>query len=220
MNLYYSSIMDENSPKEAMYDDLFMKILGGKYQEGDRLKEADLAEEFNISRTPVREVLKQLAADGLVHLLPNRGATVFPLTPDDIEEIYEIRKSLELLALSFSIDRISLNDLGKLRKRMVKIKSDGDYMEALSSDADLHSLLVESSGKRRLISMLRQLLHLMRKFRSIGFHEQELLNRVTTEHIDLIDALTTRDKKMAEEILSDHLERSKKSALKVMFLKD
>jgi DNA-binding GntR family transcriptional regulator len=210
--------MDENSPKEAMYDALFIKILSGEYEEGDRLKEADLADEFNLSRTPVREVLKLLAADGLVHLLPNRGATVFPLTPDDIEEIYEIRKSLELLALSFSIDRISLTELGKLRKRMVNIKSRGDYMEALSSDVELHSLLVESSGKRRLSSMLRQLLHLMRKFRSIGFHEQELLNRVTTEHIDLIDALTARDREKAKKILSDHLDRSKESALKVMFL--
>jgi DNA-binding GntR family transcriptional regulator len=203
--------------KEDIYNLLFNRILNGTYSMGTRLKEADLAEEFGLSRTPVREILLQLSQDGIVEINPNRGATVQPLTPDDIEELFELRKHLELLALEFSIHKINLADLQKIKTSIIAVINSNDYEGSMEADSNLHRYIVESSNKRRLISMVNQLLRIMQKFRFMGFHKLELMHRVNNEHIELIDALLQRDGDKAADILSRHLDNSKYSTLQLIF---
>ena len=100
---------------DEIYSTLFDRIITGEYPAGTKLKQEDIATEFNISRSPVRTVLQQLDQDGLVQLSPNKGARVLPFTADEIEEIYEIRKSLELLCLDISAPILSLHKLLALR---------------------------------------------------------------------------------------------------------
>ena len=206
-----------STTKEEMYSHLFNRILQGEYQNGTRLKEVEIAEEFGISRTPVREVLMQLAQDGLVEINPNKGATVHPLTPDDVEEIFELRKHLELLALEFSVHRINLNILQDIRKNITENLKKKDFQSAMTNDFDLHRYIVDSSNKRRLITMVNQLLRVMQKFRYMGFHNQELFERVNREHLELIEALSRRDLENSKKILAAHLDESKHATLRMIF---
>jgi len=203
--------------KNQIYSTIFTSIVEGNYKRNERLKEAQLAKDFGVSRTPIREVLQQLAQDGMVEIIPNRGAIVKPLTPDDIEEIYEIRKHLELLALDFAIHRLNLDRLSELKERITSIPEIDNFKEASESDRELHRYIIESSHKKRLINMVNQLLRLMQHFRYIGFHDPEITKRVTGEHLELIDALILRDLGKAKMLLADHLENSKKATLHFIF---
>lgn len=221
---YPSDKMKSNS-KEDIYRVLFKRTIEGTYPKGLRLKEAELATEFGVSRTPIREVLQLLVQDGLIDIIPNRGATVTSLTPDDIEEIYEIRKALELLALNFSISHMNLEDLKGLRGRILEdsrrenSEDDPDewLLKVAAGDQELHRFIVLSSGKRRIIDMVNKLLHIIQHIRYIGFGNTVLSKRVTREHLGIIDALMLRDLNESRRLLADHLTKSKQAAIQVIF---
>jgi GntR family transcriptional regulator, rspAB operon transcriptional repressor len=205
------------SGKESSYNILFDRIYKGEYAHGHRLKELDLASEFGMSRGPIRELLKQLADVGLVKILPNRGAIVMGLSQDDVEEIYEIRKSLEVLALRFAIPRISLNELSAFRARVTGIDKNTSADEIAQIDHALHLMIVEMSGRNYLKRMLERIYQLISRIRSISFHNPEGVALAKKEHLELIDAIFTRDHEKAAHVLSEHLERSKTVVLTTLF---
>lgn len=196
-----------------MYSKLFDRIIDGRYPPGARLKEEVLAEEFHLSRTPVRETLRQLEKDGLIQIVPHRGAVVVPFTADDIEDIYEIRRALELLALDLSASSMSLQKLGEIRTATLGSADSDDYHRHTKVDAMLHDYIIKSSGRRYLIAMLDQMLRLIQRFRELGFRDENVRGNTIQEHIDIIDALCVRDINTAREILSEHIRRSKVRAL-------
>lgn len=202
---------------EEIYSALFDKIISGEYLSGTWLKQEDLAREFQISRTPVRIVLQQLDQDGLVHLTPNKGAKVLTFSADEIEEIYEIRKSLELLCLEISLPILSMHKLLELKKDLLE-NFQNDDVEALADlDARLHSHIIISSRKKRLINMLNQLYRLLQKFRTLGYLDQDTKQQAMTEHIEIIDALCMRDTVKATSLMKKHIENAKIIALSQLF---
>ena len=202
---------------EEIYSAMFDKIISGEYPAGTRLKQEDIAREFNISRTPVRIVLQQLDQDGLVHLTPNKGAKVLPFSADEIEEIYEIRKSLELLCLDISAPILSMHKLLELKKDLLESLQSEDVELLTELDARLHSYIIDSSRKKRLINMLNQLFRLLQKFRSLGYLEKGTKEQAITEHIEIIDALCMRDTGNAKALMKKHIENSKIIALSQLF---
>ncbi len=203
--------------KDHIYTILFERIVNGIYPRDTHLREANLADEFGVSRTPIREVLMQLSQDGIVALTPNRGATVSPLTADDVEEMYAIRKQLEILALEFALPHMSLEPLRDLKCRLTALKGIEDAEEAMRIDREIHQYLLEASKKKRLITIVNQLLRPMESFRSIGFQEKAIFDRVNSEHVELIDTITKRDIKNAREVLAEHLENSKQATIGFLF---
>ncbi|MBN1835544.1 MAG: GntR family transcriptional regulator [Spirochaetales bacterium] len=202
--------------KERIYIELFNRIFDGRYESQTRLKEAELAGEFGVSRTPIREVLQQLAKDGMVQILPNRGAVVHSLTADDIEEIYEIRRQLELLALEFAVPAMSLRRLAELRSRVEADLAHPDREAESNSDNDLHLYIILASNRPRLINMLSQLLRLIHRFRYLGFGDPREARRATREHLQLIDALIERDLAKAKAVLNEHVDNSKRLAISIL----
>ncbi len=202
---------------EEIYSVMFEKIISGEYPAGIRLKQEDIAKEFNISRTPVRIVLQQLDQDGLVQLTPNKGARVLPFSADEIEEIYEIRKSLELLCLEISAPLLSMQKLLELKKDMVENLHNDDVKVLADLDARLHSFIIDSSRKKRLIHMLNQLFRLLQRFRSLGYLQQDKKQAAMNEHIGIIDALSMRDIAAAKELMKNHIDNSKINALSQVF---
>ena len=196
-----------------MYTELFERIIDGRYLPGTRLKEEALAEEFHLSRTPVREVLRQLEKDGLVQLVPHRGAVVVSFTADDIEDIYEIRRTLELLALDISASSMSLQKLGELRSLIQDSANSNDYLRHAEVDAIFHDYIIKSGKRRYLTSMLEQMLRLIQRFRELGFKDKNVRKNTIKEHLDIIDELYVRDIASAKKILSEHIQHSKTRAL-------
>ncbi len=202
---------------EDIYSTLFDKIISGEFPTGTKLKQENLARQFKISRTPVRIVLKQLDQDGLIHLTPNKGAEVLPFSADEIEEIYEIRKSLELLSLDISAPLLSIQKLLELKKEIIENFNNEDVNIHIDLDARFHSYIINSSRKKRLIQMLNQLFRLIQRFRSLGFTEKETKESAINEHIQIIDALCLRNTSEAKILMKKHIENSKIIALSQLF---
>jgi DNA-binding GntR family transcriptional regulator len=195
------------------YTTLFDRIIHGLYPANTRLKEDELAEEFKVSRTPIRDTLRLLQQDGLIEILPNRGARVYGFTVDDLEDLYEIRRVLEVLALDFAAPTMSISGLVELREAIDAVKDVDDAQKHAELDARLHEYIIESSRRRRLINMLNQLFHLMQTFRELGFRDTQVQMITYDEHMELIDALSIRDISLAKELLARHITNSKKRIL-------
>jgi DNA-binding GntR family transcriptional regulator len=202
---------------EEIYSAMFDKIISGEYPTGAHLKQEDIAKEFNISRTPVRIVLQQLDQDGLLQFTPNKGAKVLPFSADEIEEIYEIRKSLELLCMDVSTPVLSIQKLLELKKDVLENLQNDDVEVLADLDARLHSYVIESTKKKRLILMVNQLYRLLQRFRTLGYLESETRQQALNEHIEIIDALCVRDTVNAKAFMKKHIENSKIIALSQLF---
>ena len=198
---------------EDVYSVLFDRILTGYYPHDTKLKEEELADEFNISRTPVREILNQLAQDGLVDKVPKKGTRVIGFTVDDVEEIYEIRKSLEIQALRYSASFLSIHGLKEIREELQNLKESTDFKEHERVDSKLHNYFIHASKKYRLIRMLDQLYRLMQRFRELGYRDPKTRDIALDAHLVLVDALILRDIEKAVQILADHIEVSKNNAI-------
>jgi len=192
-----------------MYSTLFDRIIQAQYPADTWLKEENLSEEFKVSRTPVRETLRQLEQDGLIELLPKRGARVFSFTADDIEEIFEIRKSLEPLALEIAAPSLSIHNLMEIRNMITNTKDVYDFKKHTEMDERFHKYFIEASRKRRLISMLHQLYRIIQHFRELGFRDESIIKIATEEHLTIIDALCIRNIEKGKELLITHLQNSK-----------
>jgi DNA-binding GntR family transcriptional regulator len=196
-----------------IYSVIFDKIIEGEYPPNTRLKEEVLSEEFKISRTPIRAVLVQLEQDGLIQITANKGARVLPFTADEIEEIYEIRKVLELLCLEISAPILSMQKLLELKKEMLNSVDKQDIKIHTELDAKLHNYIIVSTGKKRLINNLGQLFRLIQRFRSLGFMQKETKESTIREHIEILDALCMRNTVLAKELMMKHIDNSKIIAL-------
>jgi len=200
-----------------IYSILFNRIIAGEYQPNTRLKEEAISAEFNVSRTPVRAVLQQLEQDGLVQMSPNKGARVLNFSADEIEEIYEIRKSLELLCLDISGPILSIQTLLEIKKEMISKINEKDVKIHANLDAKLHDHIILSTGKKRLIKILSQLYRLIQRFRTLGFMQKETKESTIQEHIEIIDAICLRDITLAKELMRKHIDNSKMIALGQLF---
>ena len=207
----------KKSGKEDITRALFERIYEGVYGAGARLKEVELATEFGVSRTPVREVLQRLARMRLVRIIPNKGAEVIGLTVDDVAELYEIRMALELLALETALPNIRLRELREFRTRFQAIRGDVDPQEMSNLDNELHGYITRASNKPRLEDMLLQLLWMIERFRFVAYQDPSGVERSNREHLELIDALFKRDLGRARSVLADHLEKSKLVAISYLF---
>ena len=199
--------------KIDMYSVIFDRIIEGAYPPDTRLKEETLSQEFKISRTPVRAVLQKLEQDGLVVITPNKGALILKFSTDEIEEVYEIRKALELLCLEISSPSLSIQKLLELKREMMNSINEEDVQLHTDLDARLHNLIIVSSGKKRLINMLNQLFRLIQRFRSLGFMQKGAKESAIKEHIEIIDAICMRDIGLSKDLMKKHLDNSKMIAL-------
>ena len=202
------------SQKELVYNELFNKILSGSYNTKTRLTEEQIADEFGISRGPVREALRELAQDGLVDIIAHKGAFVFPFTADDVEDIFEFRKALEVLALGYAISNISLHRLTKIRSGISNAEDSNATTEDLVElDEELHRCITEASGKRRIIKQLEQMNRLLRPFRLLTLADREIAMHQREDHLKLIDTLMVRNKSEAKEVLANHIAYGKITVL-------
>jgi DNA-binding GntR family transcriptional regulator len=199
--------------KQEIYRELFNRVVRNQYRRGDRLREDALADEFGVSRTPVREALFLLSQDGLAESAAKRGFRSLGFSVDDLEEAYEIRRVLELLALERAVKTFSIQSLQSIRGRIHSLSGSDDALEHARIDTDLHQLIIDSAQTPRLKSIMDGLYRIMRSFRELEFENREIRDAAVTEHIKLIDALVSRDGTVAASILDEHIKASKSRIL-------
>jgi len=182
-------------------------IVEGRLQPGERLKEEQLARELGVSRTPVREALLFLEAEGAVVLQPNRGATVRRYTPEEIREAYELRALLEGHAARRAAERITAQALARLAEscaRFERLRA-GEVEELARENHLFHHTILEAAGSERLGSMVRGVVELPLVYKAFFWYSPEQQRRSAHHHRLLERALRDRDARRAELVMQEHV---------------
>lgn len=203
------------SRRKQVYDFLLEGILSNRYQPGYPIVEQEISNELGVSRTPIREALKALEAEGLVNHYPSRGTFVTPITPYDVEEIFNLRIMLELSALQLAWDKITDDELEQIEKKFSLLNENSSNEAHYKADKSIHALIVDKAGNRRLKQFLNILASQIERFRRIAAVRPSRLSNAKGEHLAILQALKNHDLKACEENLKVHLENAKKSTLEL-----
>ncbi|MCF8062091.1 MAG: GntR family transcriptional regulator [Deltaproteobacteria bacterium] len=204
------------SIRERVYDHLKQEIRNGRLTSGSILVESRLAEQIGVSRTPVREALHFLEKEGLLEPLPRAGYRVREIELKEFEEICEIRKVNEDLAVRWAIERISPETLSGLERNLAAA---GDRLREkaweafVDLDAEFHELLAEASGSRRLQELIKSLRADMLRYRIQSLHRPFTAALALEGHRKVFQCIREGDVKGASEEVLAHLEESKKYIL-------
>lgn len=191
-------------------------IVRGEIKAGEKLNEPKLAEQYKVSRGPLREAIRRLVSMGLVQHKPHVGATVIPLDLPRIVELYEVREALEGMAAGLAAQRMSRAEIEELKKLLQLHRQHydnhaGEYMQA-EGDFDFHYQIIKGSGNELLTQQLcNELYHLIRMFRFQTSRFKARSNRALVEHEQLIYAIENRDSSLAEMLMRRHISRAKES---------
>ena len=160
-------------------------ILKGRLKPGERLMEVQMAEEMGVSRTPVREAIRKLELEGLVVMVPRKGAYVAGLTLKDVANVFEIRGSLEGLAAALAAERITDEEIKSLDMVLKDISSageKGDIEAIIKKDVEFHQVLFSASRNDRLAQIINNLKEQIDRFRTQSFNNPARLKSVSLEH--------------------------------------
>lgn len=183
-------------------------ILNGKYKSCDELREIVIGEELGVSRTPVREALRQLELEGLVEIIPNKGAYVKGISNKDVQDIYLIRSRLEGLAARMAAENISEDDLTEMEESIILAEFNLRKMkknQVVELDSKFHEVLYRASGSRILNHLLtdyHQYVHSAR-IRSVKTHERA--QKSVEEHREILEAIRNHDGDLAEKLAHEHI---------------
>lgn len=185
------------------------EILTGARAAGSWLREGDIAQELGVSRTPVREALRRLGAEGLVRHEFNRGVRVASWSARQVDEVFILRATLEPLAASLSAER-GVADLERARRLAEQMdecvsRPEPDYARLTHCNNEFHRLIAEASGHERLARMLAALVEVPLVHRTFEQYSPQALQRSLAHHHELVDALAARDAEWAESVMRSHV---------------
>jgi DNA-binding GntR family transcriptional regulator len=205
----------DNSLSELVYQTVYKEIASGRYKPAQRITEENISASLGISRAPVREGLKRLAEDRLVVLVPRSGCYVADVTAKDVEEVFEIRKRLELMALEYAFDRLDSEKIESLLTSLKHCSEDAktSTKKAIQLDAQLHTLFTQESQCPTLQELLDKLRAQIQIFRVTQAAAIERARDALNEHICLLEAILAKDKPKALRCLEGHIEHTKQNVL-------
>jgi len=216
MTKYFEDLGNYLSLKDRVYQNIKFQIMTGTLKPGNRLPEEELSKAMNISRAPIREAFNRLEKEGFITIIPRKGAAVSTVTIQMIEDIFEIREILELLAVKKSLGKIFIKELEKvgdsLKKFIDKPTNIENCMKYLTLDKKFHDLLSQNCGNKKLIELLSNLQEQIHWLRNISLKRITFAGSVK-EHLVIIEALKKNDKELITKVLLQHLERAKESSL-------
>lgn len=185
------------------------EIAAGEIAPGTRLKESALAESLGFSRTPVREALRRLAADGLVVVSPNRGAQVVSYTAEEIDAFFSVRVILEPQAAALAVPQFpddQIDELEDLAVRMAALVAGTPDMHLLGDlNREFHDRFLHGSGNRALSSAVKAVVRPAVVYRTFHRYSAEQLQRSMAHHLELVAAVRARDAEWAESVMRTHL---------------
>jgi DNA-binding GntR family transcriptional regulator len=205
MSLNLGAIQHARTTSDVIADALRSAILQGRLQSGQSLKQDEIANEFHVSKIPVREALVQLQAEGLVNLKPSRGATVSKLTLADVEEIYTIRLALEPIALGRAIPHYTHAHFARFEGVLERI----DYEEDMTMWAELnwefHSAMYEPAKMPRLTQTIQSLHHNVARYLLNNYLDRDYLAESQRQHREIVEYCLRGDVEGAIASLKRHL---------------
>lgn len=195
--------------RDVVFNTLREAILKGELEPGERLMEIQLAERLGVSRTPIREAIRKLELDGLVVMVPRKGAEVANITEKNLKDVLEVRRALEELAVQIACKRMTKEQLEELKsalndfKKAVKSK---DLTAITESDVKFHDVIYLSTDNQRLIQILYNLREQMYRYRMEYIKDYSQHLSLIKEHEELLKSIENKDKEWATKVAVEHID--------------
>ena len=199
----------DSSLSHRVYQKIRNDILERRYKEKDELKESTLGKELGVSRTPVREALRQLELEGLVTIVPNKGAYVTGISTKDVKDIYVIRSTLEGLAVRWAIENITPRQIDELEEILMlsefHLKRESSAEQIMELDSKFHSIFYEASGSRILQNLMSGFHDYVKSTRMNSVITEDRARKSIREHRQILKAIQEEDVDMAEQLANEHI---------------
>jgi len=202
------NLNDYKPLREVIFNTLREAIIVGELKPGERLMEVQLAEKMGVSRTPVREAIRKLELEGLVNMIPRKGAHVADLSVKDIMDALEVRASLDGLATALAAERITdeeLKELKRVQLQFVQYVEKGNLQGLVKKDVEFHDIIYNSSRNEKLIQITNNLREQVQRFRVIYLKDYDSTREIIKEHTEIFDALEKRDRELAQKVAQKHI---------------
>ncbi|MCQ2082437.1 MAG: GntR family transcriptional regulator [Lachnospiraceae bacterium] len=235
--------MDNFLPlRDVVFNTLRGAILNGQLKPGERLMEVHLAAKLGVSRTPIREAIRKLELEGLVVMMPRKGAEVAKISEKSLKDVLEVRRALDVLIAELACERITDEQLKRLKEaakvfedetlatsETVKAASntnsskdnknsndskDIDATKLANADISFHDILIEATGNSRLKSLVNNLAEQMYRYRFVYLMDNSIHNNLIEEHMNIYNAILKRDAKEASEMVKIHIDNQEKAILR------
>ena len=201
----------DHSLSSKVFQKLRDNILTGKYAEQEELRENTIGKELGVSRTPVREALRQLELEGLVTIIPNKGAYVSGITGEDVKDIYRMRSLLEGLCARWAAERITEEQLDRLDEIILLAEFHSKRENTINAeqitelDGQFHAVLYEACGSRILKHTLTDFHKYVQNARKLSIFSGERARKSIREHKMILRAIRERDPDLAEQLANEHI---------------
>lgn len=218
-NIFASKLENYKPLREIVFETLREAILTGQLKAGERLMEVQLAEEMGVSRTPVREAIRKLELEGLVVMIPRKGAYVADISTKDIADVFEIRSALEALAAALACERITEDELEELERLLVKIAEcaeKNDLETLVQLDTQFHDILYRASRNDRLVQIINNLREHIQRFRTSSLATPGRMRETVEEHKALVEAISSRNVELAQRLAQEHIENAENRLLEAL----
>ena len=208
---------------DQAYQRIRHEILVGTLAPGDVVSERELAGNYEMSKTPIREAVTQICREGLMQRLPGRGYMVSPITIKEIRDLFDMRLILELAAVEYVVKNPAPDHCDKL-KEMAQIKYVLDdpesYIIFLEANREFHLTLAEATGNQRLYSILEKILIEMERLFHLGLRVRDSSEEMAKEHQDLCKSIEDGDLEAAKELMTDQILTSRQRILEAIMRGD
>ncbi len=214
--------MDEFLPlRDVVFNTLRQAILTGELKPGERLMEIHLANRLGVSRTPIREAIRKLELEGLVTMIPRRGAEVAQITEKSLQDVLEVRRALDALSVELACDRISEEELSRLSEAcdaFEEATKTRDTQKIAWADVDLHDIIVEATNNDRLAQLVNNLSEQMYRYRFEYIKDESAHDRLMEEHRIIFESIRNKDKETAARTAKLHIDNQETAIMKQLRL--
>ena len=210
MDMDFEVNMNEYLPlRDVVFNTLRKAILRGELKPGERLMEIQLANKLGVSRTPIREAIRKLELEGLVLMIPRKGAEVAQITEKNMQDVLEVRKALEELSVQLACERITPEQVEEMKmaaEDFRKVLNSGDVTKIAEADVKFHDIIFAATNNQRLITLLNNLREQMYRFRVEYLKQKECYPQLLEEHDKLIALISGGEVEEACELMGCHID--------------
>lgn len=195
--------------RQVVYEKIKEAIVLGIIKPGQKLSEVELAEKMAVSRTPVREAIRQLAKTSLVTLLPRKGAYVSLPSISDAAALYELREDLEMFSAALVCANPPVKELKEFLEIFQNMDNNTDPQKYLEEDGRFHAFIYQATGNRFLMNSLQELVDVINLYRPYSLGDPDYIKRLAEGHVEIINALLAKDEKSVRSAMSRHIRLSR-----------
>ncbi len=210
--------------RDVVFNTLRQAILRGEFKPGERLMEIQLANRLGVSRTPIREAIRKLELEGLVLMIPRRGAVVADITEKSLLDVLEVRRALEELAVQLACDRITLEEIEKLEETGEEfekvLNTESDITKIAEADVRFHDIIYMATDNQKLINLLSNLREQMYRYRVEYLKDSNVHDQIIREHEQIATYIKLHNKEEAAKVTCTHIDNQAAAVMDTIRMKN